>query len=437
MSDPGIGSGRAIGETESLEIRTVPPGVTAVVSDKGILPSGSEVSARAPASPVTIVVPLPPSYRGGTEEYAYRLAAGVSRSTPARILTTTVRWDPSAALLDVGSAAVERLPAREVFERPLMLSPRSRARLRRDIRSSSVVNLHMPFPLVEAATARTARAASVPLVLTYHMDADLGSALRVPGSGLITSLYRDLSAHPALDLCDAVVSNSLGYARASPVLSRHLSKVKVIPKGVDLQRLGIGGASEDRERPTCVPLRAVPEGAARLLFVGRLVPYKGISVLLQAMADLERRGRRVALLVAGKGPLREDLERRARSLGLDERVTFLGFVPDAMLGQLYRFADITVVPSLGALESSATTLEEAAACGCPVVGSDLPGAGETIPHDGLRGILVPPGDPVALANALHRLLDSPRPALPSEVRTWEVVVNDYLRLFRGLGARIP
>jgi len=391
-----------------------------------------------PGPPVSIVVPLPPSYRGGTEEYAYRLAGVYARSHPVSVLTTTVRWRPDAPLLDVGRANVERLPAPEVFERPLLLSPRSRARLWRTIHRTRVLQLHMPFPLVEAPAVRLARRAGAATVLTYHMDADLSGARRVPGSGVVTALYRRLSAHPALDACDVVVANSWGYARASPVLSKHLAKVRVIHKGVDRARLGFDRrAGRSRPRPASVPSEAVPEGRDRLLFIGRLVPYKGVPVLLDALHRLLDGGRDAMLMVAGRGPLDAELRAQARSMGLADRVAFLGFVPDEEVGPLYRFADVVVAPSVNTLEATATALEEAAMCGTPVVGTTLPGTEETVPHDGRGGLLVAPGDADALARAIDRMLEVGRPRAPMPLRTWEDTAREYLGLFDELGANLP
>jgi glycosyltransferase involved in cell wall biosynthesis len=88
------------------------------------------------------------------------------------------------------------------------------------------------------------------------------------------------------------------------------------------------------------------------------------------------------------------------------------------------------------LESSATALEEAAACGVPVVGTNLAGASESVPNDGVRGLLVPPGRPDELARAMDRMLDVPRPEPPAHVRTWTEVAQDYLRLFEELGVDV-
>ncbi|MGD0588041.1 MAG: glycosyltransferase [Thermoplasmata archaeon] len=380
-------------------------------------------------APLVFVVPLPPSYRGGTEEYAYRLVRSMALVAPVRVLTTTVRWDPKAELLSTGSATVDRLRATELFERPLLWNGSARRTLFKAVRTSRLLNLNMPFPFVESPASREAKREGIPVVLTYHMDADLGASQGHVAASLVTRAYRRWSAHPALETADVVVSNSRGYAEASPVLRQHLAKVRVIAKGVDPERLGLSSGSTGP-----VPIAPPSTGGRQMiLFVGRLVPYKGLPHLLEATDLLVREGHDVEVKIAGRGPQRPELEEKARALGLDARVSFLGFVPDRSLGDLYRGADVTVVPSLGLMESSATTLEEASTCGSPVVGSDLPGAAETIPNDGRRGILVPPGNSGALAEAIGRILRQPRPPPPEHVRTWEAVAEDYRRLFLELG----
>ncbi|HEV8050547.1 MAG TPA: glycosyltransferase, partial [Thermoplasmata archaeon] len=277
---------------------------------------------------------------------------------------------------------------------------------------------------------RWARRSGVPTVLTYHMDADLAGASSVPGAGAITPAYRRLSAFPALANCDVVVSNSRGYAEASPVLSRYLSKVRVIPKGAEPDRLGLGRPYR-RVRPPSVPSDV---GGKTVAFVGRLVPYKGVSVLLEAAGILRREGLAFTVLIAGRGPLLESLRAEVATRGLGDMVRFLGFVPDGEIGDLYRYVDVVCCPSIGTLESSATALEEAAMCGTPVAGSSLPGASESIPNDGVRGILVPPRDANALAVALRKLLEAERPTGTPSIRTWADVTADYERLFAELGA---
>jgi rhamnosyl/mannosyltransferase len=388
--------------------------------------------------PITVIVPIPPSYRGGTEEYAYRLAGRIARVRPLRILTTTIRWDPAGAVIDFAPASIERLRAREIWDRPVVTSVLARRRFREAVEDSEIVHLHMPFPLVERWVGGWAERAGVPTICTYHMDAARGAS---DDSGRIAGwearLYRRWSAIPAVRRAAVVVSNSMGYAKTSPVLSKFLHKVRVIHKGADPSRLRIstGDLAYDArawDRPDWNPSSP---GAKRIVFVGRLVPYKGLSVLIQAVRELNRMGVLAELFVAGQGALRTRLESEVASLGISERVHFLGFVLDRYVGELYRIADVVACPSLGRQESSPTALEEAAMCGTPVVGSDLPGTDETVPNDGVRGILTPPGDVPALVGALTRILGQRRPSGASAIRTWDDVARDYLALFDEVARR--
>lgn len=383
--------------------------------------------------PILVVVPLPPTYRGGTEEYAYRTAARYARLGPVRIFCSTVDPTPDRPPLDIGAARLERLPARALFQRPLVRRGPGWRALREAVEGASVVQLHMPFPFVEREVVRWGAAKGVPVVLTYHMDADFAGASRVPGAELVTRLYRWRSAHPALAGASAVVSNSLGYAQDSPVLSKHLDRVRVIPKGIDLARFGLTGAvPSGRLDPGPELLPGSEPDERRIVFVGRMVPYKGVPILLEAVQRLRARVPKLKLYLAGSGPQRDALEQEARRRGLLDVVRFLGFVPDERLADLYRSADVVACPSVGRLESTATALEEAAAFSVPIVGSDLPGARESLPGDGTYGLLCPPGDAAAVELALERLLQQPRPPVRPKVRTWDDTTSEYLALFREL-----
>ncbi len=351
-----------------------------------------------------------------------------SRAVPVRLVTTRVRWGHDPVALSIGNAEQVVLPGFEMFERPVVLSHAARASLRSIVADSSLVHLHMPFPLVERWVTRQARRSGVPVILTYHMDARLSVALL---GRIATSVYRATSARPALAAANIVVSNSLGYARSSPVLSPFLAKVQVIPKGVDPARLGISGAASSASTELNLPSGEGHERDRRVLFVGRLVPYKGLPVLLEAVGRLVGDGLPVHLYIAGRGPEEPRLQQWADQRGIRSRVTFLGFVADDRLGALYRWADVVACPSISRMESTPTCLEEAASLGTPVLGSDVPGAGESIPSDGVKGVLVPPGDVDAVAAGLRQLLAVGH-WQPSQIRTWDDVAQDYLHLYVGL-----
>ena len=144
----------------------------------------------------------------------------------------------------------------------------------------------------------------------------------------------------------------------------------------------------------------------RLLYVGRLVYYKGIEVLLRAMAAPSPASpgpRPWRLTVVGEGPLRPDLEHLADSLGLNGAVRFRGYVGDDDLRQAYADHDVFVLPSVSRAEAFGLAMAEAMANGMPVVSTELETGTSWVNLDGVSGLVVAPGDSAALGAALERL----------------------------------
>jgi glycosyltransferase involved in cell wall biosynthesis len=143
------------------------------------------------------------------------------------------------------------------------------------------------------------------------------------------------------------------------------------------------------------------EGVPEILFVGRHVPEKGHAVLLEAISLLEQRGHRVKLTLAGDGPSRQALEAFAEALGIAARTSFLGSVGQDEINSLYAKATIFCLPSFA--EGLPTVLMEAMAMELPVVSTRITGVPELV-EDAHTGLLVTPGRPDLLADALERLL---------------------------------
>jgi len=142
-----------------------------------------------------------------------------------------------------------------------------------------------------------------------------------------------------------------------------------------------------------------------LLAVGRLSREKGFDILLESVHRLVSEGRELTLDLVGEGPERGALEEQARRLGLEEVVTFSGYVPfGSDLFDHYRAATLFVLSSRS--EGVPQVLLEAMACGTPIIATAI----EAVPHiieDGENGVLVPPEDPTALARRIGELLDDP------------------------------
>jgi glycogen synthase len=169
-------------------------------------------------------------------------------------------------------------------------------------------------------------------------------------------------------------------------------KVQVIPNGIDLKP------------PVNGPLPARQQFAApgeQLIFhIGRLVPEKGVAVLLEAMPHIMKR-HPARLVVAGTGPFGDELRRRAQELGLGERVSFIGWVDDATAHALYTYADVAVVPST--YEPFGIVALEAMAAGAPLVASDVGGLSEIVRH-GENGLKALPGHALSLGEQIDRVL---------------------------------
>ncbi|MFZ5893631.1 MAG: glycosyltransferase family 4 protein [Myxococcota bacterium] len=199
----------------------------------------------------------------------------------------------------------------------------------------------------------------------------------------------------------------------------------MIPNAVDLERFA-------------PPVRAVrAKGTrAKVAYVGRLRHVKGVTVLLEAWPAVAKESN-AQLVVAGDGPEREGLLRAAQEGGVTESVTFAGEVSDvpAVLAE----ADIYVQPSFQ--EGLPNSVLEAMAMGLPIVATRVSG-NEDVVVDGDNGLLVPPGDPAALAAALRKLIDDPELAARMGQRSREMVesrfslsavMNQLCNAYRGDG----
>ena len=144
-----------------------------------------------------------------------------------------------------------------------------------------------------------------------------------------------------------------------------------------------------------------------ILYVGVLIPLKGVHFLLESFARIANEIKGTKLVLIGKandGSYAETLMKMTASLGLDQRVTFMGAMPQSELAEFMARAQVVVLPSLS--EALGRVLLEAMACGTPVIGSAVGGIPEII-QEGETGFLIPPGDVEALAGRLKWILQHP------------------------------
>ncbi|MGI9019139.1 MAG: glycosyltransferase family 4 protein [Solirubrobacterales bacterium] len=177
-------------------------------------------------------------------------------------------------------------------------------------------------------------------------------------------------------------------------------RIDVIPNGID------PGDLQPQPRAELDRLRGEFAGRDEklVLLIGRLVYEKGFQLALEAMPGVIERAPGTRFLVAGSGTHEEELRSQARSLGLLEHGTFLGWIGDDVLHSLYRIADVCVVPSI--YEPFGLVALESMASGCPCIVADTGGLREVVPDEG-AGLRFRARDPEALADVAVRVLTDP------------------------------
>lgn len=265
---------------------------------------------------------------------------------------------------------------------------------------------------------RAAREAGVPAVVMVG-----GSDVLV----LTSSASRRRLVFDVLRDADAVVT--VGEDIRSKVIEAGIpsERVHVVRRGVDRGKFSPGDQRAARQK------LGLPLERPIALWVGRMTPVKGLSVLIDALERIGRQGEDLCVCLAGGGELRGALEAECRARGLEHVVRFVGGVAHDDLADWYRAADVTVLPSLS--EGVPNVLLESMACGTPFVASRVGG----IPEIATPGVdtLVPPGDGEALARALVERLQQPRadvergfepPSLADAARELVAVVDSLVRV---------
>jgi glycosyltransferase involved in cell wall biosynthesis len=357
-------------------------------SQEGAKATRWTASSAGTLRPLVLISSLRP---GGAERIVVTLMCRLAqRGFRAALCTLNTLYDDAQLAEEVQKAGVTRydLRARRLSD------PRVVARYLRLLAHARVnlVHAHGQDAWILAGMVR--RFTDVPLAFTRHVLDEPADTWR--------QALRRRSALAASRQADALVAPSYATADSLGRLAGFCpSRVHVIPNGINLERF---------ERPAIVMARDETRRALGFEAHERIVilpavlrPGKGHDVLLEALPIIQTRVPHVRVVFAGDGERDAELRLRARSYGPE--VVFLGHRND--LPELLAACDLVVLPSFS--EALPTVLIEAAAAGRPVVATRVGGTPDVVEH-GVTGLLVPPGDPRALADAILSLLSDPAKA---------------------------
>lgn len=319
---------------------------------------------------IGIICPYSLTLPGGVQMQVLALARALRRKGyPTRVLGPCDGPPPDPGVTPLGNS----LPVSSNGSiAPVAPDPACQLRVIRAMRDEGFDIVHLHEPLAPGPTMTALLTRPAPLIGTFHAAGrSLAYDLMPRATGFLAN---------RLDYRVAVSGDAMAMARDALG-----GEYELAFNGVELARYRWGAAT--------------PASEPTILFIGRHESRKGLGVLLDALNQL---GGSVRLWVAGDGP--ETAALRSRCAG-DPRVEWLGTITDTEKAARFRGADVFCAPSLRG-ESFGVVLLEAMAAGTAVVASDLPGY-RNVARPGHAALLVPPGDPVALAAALRGVLDRP------------------------------
>jgi glycosyltransferase involved in cell wall biosynthesis len=227
------------------------------------------------------------------------------------------------------------------------------------------------------------------LVISYHSDI---VRQRFMGWAYQPFLRRLLAR------ADAISISNPSYMHNSRFVAAQTAKCVVIHHGQNLGRFERTAQSEARARQI-----QSEYGEQIVLFVGKLRYYKGVENLVAAMREVNAGAQ---ALIAGTGPMETEWNTLAHTMGLEHRVRFLGSVSDQDLPSYYQAARMFVLPFTQPSETWGAVQVEAMASGLPCICTELGTGTSYVNQDGITGLVVPPREPHALAQAINRLLDN-------------------------------
>ena len=325
---------------------------------------------------------------GGIERVVQDIAEGLKDELDMEVLTCQVKGKETVET--IRGVNVRRCASLGTLL-SLPMAPTFLIQFRKKSKEKDIIHLHLPFPLADLACLLSGYQGKV--VLWWHSDVVRQKKLML--------FYKPLMEW-MLKRADAIMVATEGHIEGSSYLKPYREKCRIIPFGVKKSVIEDGDRylqKKEKEEKK----QNKKDKQFHLLFIGRLVYYKGCDILLQAMAKTKG----IVLNIVGDGPLKDELEEMTRQLKIESRVSFLGNVGEEELRRQLADCDVFVLPSVAKSEAFGIVQIEAMAYGKPVINTKLPSGVPYVSLDKQTGLTVEPGNVDALAEAVQTLADNP------------------------------
>jgi len=323
-----------------------------------------------------------PDTMGGTEQVINQLArSSVSLGIRSEVLSLSSKSVQPTIEIDGHKVHRERL----LFEiASTGFSFKAYSRFIKLAKEADLIHYHYPWPFMDLVhfAAKTGK----PSVVTYHAD--------IIKQKTLLKFYQPLR-HRFLSSVDSIVATSPTYLETSPVLADYRDKTVVIPIGLDKSTYPIASKESLAKWSTLL------NGQRFFLFVGMLRYYKGLHILLDALA-----GTNFPVVIVGTGPLESSLKAQMKKLKL-EQVHFTGALPDEEKVALLELCYGVVFPSHLRAEAFGISLLEGAMYGKPMISTEIGTGTSFVNKDKETGLVIPPNNPARLREAMQTLWDNP------------------------------
>lgn len=348
---------------------------------------------------IAISTPYFPPHIGGVEEHVKNLSDNLRRLGYDVEVVSSCGADITVSCLKI----------------PYSPIPINFPKLKADLYHS-----HIPSPFFAIKMAEIAEKEAKPHLITYHNDVVVPNKVNgysIPGF-LRKSVEKinEFTTRRLLERANVIIATTRSYAETSPLLSKFMNKVEIVPNAIDLRNFNPGIDAGNRE-----PI---------VLYVGRLVAYKGVSTLIKAMAEVQKSSN-AKLVIVGDGEDRKGFERLVKKL--EVKAIFTGRVAKSEVAEWMQKARVLVLPSFSRLEAFGIVMLEAMACATPVLGANTPGVSEVALHGGLTF-----NDERELVDNIKELLNNDQLATKlgkmgrkavEEKFNWEVVSRQIERIY--------
>ena len=318
---------------------------------------------------------------GGMEKVVRDINIGLKENVNMKVLTCQVKGKGNKEIID----GIEVFRAGSIgtyfsvpisFTFPFLLKKLSKDR--------DILHFHLPFPLSVMSYLLVKPRGKI--IVWWHSD------ILKPKS--LYKLYKPFLKR-FLNKVDKIIVATPYHIKNSDILKDFEDKCEVVPYGIDVEQFNFTDGIKDK-----VEKIRREYGPKIILFVGRLIYYKGLEYLIQAMKGVDAK-----LLIIGEGYLKENLQKLVDKLKIENKVFFLGRVGNSGIVAYYYACDIFVLPSIEKTEAFGLVQLEAMACGKSVVNTNLPTGVPYVSQSKITGLTVPPKDAKALAGAINALLN--------------------------------